>query len=68
MATLTALIADYQTQLNAYKIAETDILMGGQSYQKGGSDGFKTEMANLPAIQVKIRELEDKISTLELGL
>lgn len=68
MATIEGLISGYQEQLDNYKTAETAILTGGQSFQKGGSDGFKAEMANLPSIQVKIRELEDKIATLELGL
>ena len=61
-------ITDLEAQLTAYKLAETNILSGGQSFQKGGSDGFKAEMANLPAVQKKIQILENKIANMELNL
>ena len=68
MATLEEEKAKLEAELAIYKTAETDILTGGQAFQKGGSDGFKGTMADIRTVQAKIRELQDSISLLGLAI
>ncbi|MBU1229542.1 MAG: hypothetical protein KKA55_01795 [Proteobacteria bacterium] len=56
-----ATLAELHAKLATYQNAEDAIVMGAQSYEIAGR---KVTKANLPAIQAKIAELEQRIAAL----
>jgi hypothetical protein len=55
-------IAELQEELAAVQATITNILQGGQSFQKGGRTGFTAEQAKLPVLYEKKRELKAKLA------
>jgi len=56
-------LADLQAELTAVETTITNILNGGQAFQKGGRTGFMVQQAKLQSLYEKKRELKNKIAT-----